>query len=121
LKIILASASLLESNLSKYYKGDVESLRESHKELLEQINLVIQLADFQEEQHNPELTKSDLIRLNRMISAARNEENDSSQAEEVSGHLEFGDQMMTHLLTRIAPLKRNLVEYVDQLKEIMSI
>ena len=113
LKVIQKNALALEESLGKHYEEDVEMLRISSQELFPKIQLLIQLAEFQEDKETPELSKEDLLRLNQMIS----ENVHCSEPENV----EFGDQIMTQLLSKISPLKRELVDYVGQLKDLMSI
>lgn len=114
LKAIQENALALEENLKKHYESDVEMLRISNDELFQQIKLLIQLAEFQEDKESPELSKSDLSRLNKMIAS-------KSDGKEEPENVEFGDQIMTLLLSKISPLKRELVDYVEQLKDLLAI
>ena len=117
LKAIQTNAVELEASLIKHYADDIEMMKTSEGELFDHINLLIQLADYQEDSNNCQaLTKEDLDKLNRMISHSL-----ASSMGNDTNYLEFGNVMMTRLLEAIPPLKKDLVSYVGQLRDLLSI
>ena len=100
----------------KHYADDIEMMKMTEEELFSQINLLIQLADYQEDNENClPLTNNDFEKLNRMISHSLA----SSSRSTDSKNLEFGNEMMAKLLEAIPPLKKDLVSYVGQLKDLL--
>lgn len=98
--------------MRKHYADDIEMMKMSGEDLFSQIHLLIQLADYQEDQENFPLTKQDIEKLNAMIF---NSLGQSAQ------NLEFGEEIMTKLLEAIPPLKKELVSYVEQLRDLISL
>ncbi|KAI8895468.1 hypothetical protein BC833DRAFT_601121 [Globomyces pollinis-pini] len=118
LKHIFANANVLESAMNKQFKSNVTELSKVYQSTFDQINVLIHLADYKEDGTGPNLTESDLTLLYGML-----QDCDDREIHEMfkKKNVMFGNIIMNHLLERISPLKRELVDYVRQLRELMTL
>jgi hypothetical protein len=101
----------LEKSLSKHYSEDVELLKADGNEMKEQIQVLMTLADYSEnDPSNSNVSRQDVDRLMSMMGVS----------EEGDVKLEFGEKAMKQLLFKISPLKRELIGYVAQLKDLLA-
>ncbi|KAJ3301487.1 hypothetical protein HDV03_000724 [Kappamyces sp. JEL0829] len=112
LKVIHENALALEKSLAKHYEDDVSFLKADGEEMMSQIQLLMHLADFQEDASQSNLSQDELAQLSKMIQAP-----DQAPSETI----QFGETVMKQLLDKISPLKRELVGYVSQLRDLMTI
>jgi hypothetical protein len=111
LKLIYESSETLKNSLQSQFPEDIEMIEMGSEDLIQQILLLIRLADWQEES-GPSLSQEDFKRLSTILCR-------SDLLKE--NNLEFGNQVMIQLLARINPLKRDLIDYISQIRELMSI
>lgn len=107
---------VLETGLLKTYNQEIQQLREEIKHYFEDIDMLIRLADYQEENGSC-LTESDLSILFKMLQDSREP---AVQDMLKSKNLMFGDVLMGHLLRNVPPLKQELVWYVGKLRNLMQ-
>lgn len=93
------------------YPDDIEMIEMGAEDMVNQILLLIRLADWQED-NGPSLSQEDFKRLSNILGRS-----DLLH----QNNLEFGNEIMIQLLAKINPLKRDLVDYISQIRDLMSI
>lgn len=83
--------------------------------MMKQILLIVELADWKEDCETGDLSEEGLRRLSRML------ETEGGETKVGEKTIEFGNEGMEKLLENISPLKRELVDYISQLRELISL
>ncbi len=113
----MENAIVLQKSLEKQFPDQVKSLQETSEMLFGQIKLLVQLADWQEDQNETVMSQKDIQSLYQMIDMKQEEISTSNG----TLNLEFGNEIMSALLQHISPLKKDLVSHVSQLKDLIAI
>ncbi|KAJ3272886.1 hypothetical protein HDV01_005209 [Terramyces sp. JEL0728] len=113
LKLIYDGALEFEKGVKVQYPDEVGEIRKEISDVFKQVDALKVLSDFKEDGTGPALTKDDMKVLSGMLEGY-SEINPSDT-------LMFGEDILNILLDQVAPLKRVLVDYVKDLRNLITI
>lgn len=82
-----------------------------------QIRVLIRLSDYKDGEDH--LTKSDLLVLLEMLQDSQ--QNEECQKMVAAGNLVFGKDIITELIEHINPLKKQLLQYVRDMRNTIKV
>ncbi|KAJ3255624.1 hypothetical protein HK103_006149 [Boothiomyces macroporosus] len=112
LKLIYDRALEFEKGVRVQYPEEVNGIRVELGVAFKQIDALKVLSDFKEDGSGPKLTKEDMQVLSNMVGGFPDIASNDT--------LMFGEDILNILLEQVAPLKRILVDYVKDLRSLIT-